>query len=400
MEQTLLSSRANGYPPSPIRKLLPYARAAEQAGHKVFYLNIGEPDLPTPPVFLKAMQSYQSPIIAYAPSQGHPQLLQAIQTYFKQDGYDFDLMDIQVTQGATDALLFAFFVTCNPGDHILTPEPFYPNYLAFTRQMDIILDGIPTVAENQYALPSEAMIESLITPKTRAILIANPSNPSGRVYRKEELQRLVNLAKKHHLWLIGDELYRKMTFKHDAISFAAFPEVSQQIILVDSVSKRYSACGARIGCLISRNKHLMHHIHRLGQSRLGVSLLDQIGASALYALPTENINWTRDQYIKRRDIVMARLSQHPEIKYVMPEGAFYLMMSLPIQDSEAFALWLIEQFHFQNQKILVTPGKDFYVNPTRGKQEVRIAFVLDTQELDQAMTVFFQGLQAYLAFKG
>ncbi len=400
MEQPLISSRADNYPPSPIRKLLPYAKAAEAAGHKVFYLNIGEPDLPTPSVFIEAMRSYDHPHLAYAPSQGHSSLLKAIQSYFAKDGYMFDLQDLQVTQGATDALLFSFYVICNPGDEILTPEPFYPNYLAFTKQLDIQLKGIPTYAEQQYALPSQAIIEACITPKTKAILIANPSNPSGRVYRKEELMVLIQIAKKHNLWLIGDELYRKLTFrKHEAISFAHFNEVADRTIIVDSVSKRYSACGARIGCLLSKNQAFMKRIHRLGQSRLGVSLLDQVGASQLYQLPASHIEWTRDQYLARIDMVVEKLKQEPSIKFVMPEGAFYMMLQLPVENAEAFALWLIQDFTYKGQRLLVTPGKDFYVDPSRGKQEIRIAFVLEPVAMSKAMDVFLAGLKAYQSLK-
>ncbi len=396
MEQPLISLRADNYPASPIRKLLPYAKAAEAACHNVFYLNIGEPDLPTPSVFIDAMRTYQAHHIAYAPSQGHPTLLKAIQQYFAKDGYHFDLQDLQVTQGATDALLFSFYVICNPGDEILTPEPFYPNYLAFTKQLDIKLVGIPTFAETGYAIPSIDVIEKRITPKTKAILIANPSNPSGRVYRDEELQRLMTLAKKHNLWLIGDELYRKLTFvKHQAISFAHYPDIQDRTIIVDSVSKRYSACGARIGCLISKNKLFMQKIHRLGQSRLGVSLLDQIGASELYKLPESHIQWTRDQYFARIATVIEKIKTNPSIQYVVPEGAFYMMLQVPVKDAEAFALWLIQDFVYQGQRLLVTPGKDFYVDQTRGKQEIRIAFVLEPKAMALAMDILLAGLKAY-----
>jgi len=398
MEQPFTSARADGYPPSPIRKLLPYAKAAEAAGHKVFYLNIGEPDLPTPEVFLQAIAAYHHPHLGYAPSQGHPALLKAIQTYYAQDGYQFSLDHLQVTQGATDAILFAFFVMCNPGDEIITPEPFYPNYLAFTRQLDVKLIGIPTHPDTAYALPSADVIESKISSRTRAILIANPSNPSGRVYRREELQRLVDLAKKYNLWLVGDELYRKLTFHHhQAISFADFPEVSDRVVIVDSVSKRYSACGARIGCLISQNASLMAKIHRLGQSRLGVSLIDQIGAAALYQLPSHHIVWTRDQYLARIETVVDVLKQMPSIRYVLPEGAFYMMLTLPVNDAEVFTRWLIDDFVYQGQRLLVTPGKDFYVDPLRGKQEIRIAFVLEPNQMRQAITVLIAGLKTYLA---
>jgi aspartate aminotransferase len=398
MELPHLAVRADAYPPSPIRKLLPYAKAAEAAGHKVFYLNIGEPDLPTPSVFIEAMRAYQHPHIAYAPSQGHPTLLKAVQQYFAKDGYAFDLSDLQITQGATDALLFSFFVICNPGDEILTPEPFYPNYLAFTRQLDINLVGIPTFAADGYAIPSIEAIEKKITAKTRAILIANPSNPSGRVYRKEELLRLITIAKKHNLWLIGDELYRKLTFgKNQALSFSSFPDVHDRVIIVDSVSKRYSACGARIGCLLCKNQLFMQKIHRLGQSRLGVSLLDQIGAAALYALPESHIEWTRDQYLARIDTVIEKIKTNPDVRYVRPEGAFYMMLEIPVRDAEAFALWLIQSFIFQGQRLLITPGKDFYVDPSRGKQEIRIAFVLEPKAMATAMDILLAGLKAYQA---
>jgi aspartate aminotransferase len=344
------------------------------------------------------MRAYQHPHIAYAPSQGHPTLLKAVQQYFAKDGYAFDLSDLQITQGATDALLFSFFVICNPGDEILTPEPFYPNYLAFTKQLDINLVGIPTFAADGYAIPSIEAIEKKITPKTRAILIANPSNPSGRVYRKEELLRLITIAKKHNLWLIGDELYRKLTFgTNQALSFASFPDVHDRVIIVDSVSKRYSACGARIGCLLCKNKSFMQRIHRLGQSRLGVSLLDQLGAAALYALPESHIEWTRDQYLARIETVVQKIKTNPTIRYVRPEGAFYMMLEIPVRDAEAFALWLIQSFSHQGQRLLVTPGKDFYVDATRGKQEIRIAFVLEPKAMATAMDILLAGLKAYQA---
>lgn len=398
MELPHLAVRADAYPPSPIRKLLPYAKAAEAAGHKVFYLNIGEPDLPTPSVFIEAMRSYQHPHIPYAPSQGHPTLLKAVQQYFAKDGYAFDLSDLQITQGATDALLFSFFVMCNPGDEILTPEPFYPNYLAFTKQLDINLVGIPTFAADGYAIPSIETIEKKITAKTRAILIANPSNPSGRVYRKEELLRLITIAKKHNLWLIGDELYRKLTFgTNQAISFAAFPDVQDRVIIVDSVSKRYSACGARIGCLLCKNQLFMQKIHRLGQSRLGVSLLNQLGAAALYELPESHIEWTRAQYLARIETVIEKIKTNPEIRYVRPEGAFYMMLEIPVINAEVFALWLIQSFAYQGQRLLVTPGKDFYVDPSRGKQEIRIAFVLEPKAMAKAMDILLAGLKTYQA---
>lgn len=398
MELPHLAVRADAYPPSPIRKLLPYAKAAEAAGHKVFYLNIGEPDLPTPSVFIEAMRAYQHPHIPYAPSQGHPTLLKAVQQYFAKDGYAFDLSDLQITQGATDALLFSFFVICNPGDEILTPEPFYPNYLAFTKQLEINLVGIPTFAADGYAIPSIETIEKKITAKTRAILIANPSNPSGRVYREEELLRLITIAKKHNLWLIGDELYRKLTFgTNQAISFAAFPDVQDRVIIVDSVSKRYSACGARIGCLLCKNQLFMQKIHRLGQSRLGVSLLDQLGAAALYELPESHIEWTRAQYLARIETVIEKIKTNPEIRYVRPEGAFYMMLEIPVINAEAFALWLIQSFAYQGQRLLVTPGKDFYVDPSRGKQEIRIAFVLEPKAMAKAMDILLAGLKAYQA---
>ena len=398
MELPHIAVRADAYPPSPIRKLLPYAKAAEAAGHKVFYLNIGEPDLPTPSVFIEAMKTYDHPHIAYAPSQGHPSLLKAVQQYFAKDGYAFDLNDLQITQGATDALLFSFFVMCNPGDEILTPEPFYPNYLAFTKQLDINLVGIPTFASDGYAIPPMEAIEKKITKKTRAILIANPSNPSGRVYRKDELLRLIAIAKKHNLWLIGDELYRKLTFgQNQALSFAAFADVQDRVIIVDSVSKRYSACGARIGCLLCKNQWFMQKIHRLGQSRLGVSLLDQLGAAALYQLPESHIEWTRDQYLARIETVVQKIKTNPQVRYVRPEGAFYMMLEVPVRDAEAFALLLIQSFTYQGQRLLVTPGKDFYVDPTRGKQEIRIAFVLEPKGMATAMDILLAGLKAYQA---
>lgn len=392
-----LSFRSQGYPASPIRKLIPYAKAAEAAGHKVFYLNIGEPNHETPSAFFQPVHAYQTPHLPYAPSQGHPELLLAIQSYFLQRGFPLELKHIQVTQGATDALLFSLFTIANPGDDILTFEPFYPNYLAFTAQLGLTLVGIPTSMEENYALPSSTTLASYITPKTKAILISNPSNPTGRIYTQDELQRLVELTQKYGLWIISDELYHTLTFEgQKATSLLSFQKDYPAIVVIDSVSKRYAACGARIGCLINTHPPFMERIFQLGQSRLGVPLLDQIGAAALYRLENTSLSHLPMLYESRRNQVMDFLSAYPWIHFVKPEATFYLMLSLPIHDSNHFCQWLIEHVHLDGERVLLTPAENLYVTPGKGKNEVRLALVLEEEQLVRALKILIHGFQQYL----
>ena len=392
-----LSLRSQGYPASPIRKLIPYAKAAEAAGHKVFYLNIGEPNHETPSSFFQPIHTYQTPHLPYAPSQGHPELLTAIQGYFQRLGYPLEKHHFQVTQGATDALLFSLFTIANPGDDILTFEPFYPNYLAFTAQLSLRLVGIPTTMENAYALPSLSDMEMYLTPKTKAILISNPSNPTGRIYTDEELTRIVAFSKKHQLWIISDELYHTLTFAgKKATTLLAYQKDYPAIVVIDSVSKRYAACGARIGCLINTHKPFMERIFQLGQSRLGVPLLDQLGAAALYRLENPSLAHLPALYEARRDKVIDFLSAYPWIHYVKPEATFYLMLSLPIHDSNHFCTWLIEHIHLDGERVLITPAENLYVTPGKGKNEVRLALVLEEEPLLRAMNILVYGLQQYM----
>jgi aspartate aminotransferase len=392
-----LSLRSQAYPASPIRKLIPYAKAAEAAGHKVFYLNIGEPNHETPSAFFKPIHAYQTPHLPYAPSQGHPELLTAIQSYFFQRGFSLELKHIQVTQGATDALLFSLFTIANPGDEIITFEPFYPNYLAFTAQLGLTLVGIPTSMDQGYALPSLETMESYVTAKTKAILISNPSNPTGRIYTEEELKRMVAFAQKHHVWIVSDELYHTLTFAgKTATTLLPYQKDYPAIVVIDSISKRYAACGARIGCLINQHTPFMEKIFQLGQSRLGVPLLDQLGAAALYRLENASLAHLPILYEARRNKVMDFLSAYPWIHYVKPEATFYLMLSLPIHDSNHFCQWLIEHIHLNGERVLITPAENLYVTPGKGKNEVRLALVLEEEQLLRAMNILVYGLQQYM----
>lgn len=391
-----LSDRICHLQASPIRKLVPLAIEAKAKGKKVYHLNIGQPDIPTPPCFYEAVSKGQNQILGYALSPGDPMLIDAMIQFFKRDGMTYSRDDIIITNGGSEAIIFAMQAICDNGDEVLIPEPFYTNYNGFMQETGVIVKPLTTMATKGFHLPQKDEIAKLITPKTKAILFSNPGNPTGTVLHLEEMLMLKEIALEHNLFLISDEVYRKIAFDNEvAYSLGSLSGLDEHSIIIESVSKRYSSCGARIGAIISKNKELTSQIVKLAQARLSVSTLDQIGATALYHLDNTYIDSIRDEYQKRRDIVVAELSLIPEIFFEVPKGAFYIIVTLPFDDSEAFVKWMLTDFDVDNETVMLAPAADFYANKFLGKNQIRIAYVLESIQLQKAMIILKKGIQEY-----
>jgi len=381
---------------SPVRKLVPIATKVKKTGKKVYHLNIGQPDIETPKVFMEAINEYDSKIIKYSFSQGEPDLINAIRDYFKRDGIIFDEDEILITNGGSEALTFTTIAICDPGDEILVPEPFYTNYNGFTGAVNVNIVPITTKAEDGFHLPSKEDIVKLITPKTKAILFSNPGNPTGTIMRRDELELIAEIALENNLYVISDEVYRGFAFDGlDGISMGSIEGVSDKVIIVESVSKRYSACGARIGSIASKNKDLMKNILKLCQARLCVATLEQIGSAALYTLPDSYTNKVRNEYKDRRDIVYKTLKDIPGVVCEKPTGAFYVVVKLPVENAEEFVIWMLEDFDLDGETIMMAPAEGFYATKGLGKDEVRIAYVLNTKDMERAMLILKKGLEKY-----
>ncbi len=390
------STRIQQMQESPVRKLVPYAQRAKANGKHVYHLNIGQPDIETPSVFMDAINDYDSKIIKYSFSQGEPTLITAIQKYFARDDIFFEHDEILITNGGSEAVTFATIAICDPGDEILVPEPFYTNYNGFTGEVNVNIKPITTVAEEGFHLPPQKEIEALITPKTKAILFSNPGNPTGTVLTKEEMLMIADIAIKHDLFIISDEVYRGFAFDGlEGISMGTIKSVSDRTLIIESVSKRYSACGARIGSIASKNKELMKQILKLCQARLCVATLEQIGAAALYQLPTEYTESIRAEYEARRDIVYETLNQIPGVVCEKPTGAFYVVAKLPVANAEEFIIWMLTEFSEHNETVMMAPAEGFYATKGIGIDEVRIAYVLNTKEMARAMELLKIALEEY-----
>ena len=391
-----LSKRAREIQASPIRKLNPVANAAKAKGMKVYHLNIGQPDLPTPPEMLKAYHEFSDKILAYGPSQGLDLYREGLVEYYKRCGIEVKPDDIIVTTAGSEAITFAMMVVCEVGDEIIVPEPFYTNYNGFATMAGINLVPITTYAENGFALPENAAIEAKITNKTKAIMLCNPGNPTGTVYSSNEIFRIAELAKRRGLFFISDEVYRE--FIYDGLTHTSVlevPDFEANAILVDSVSKRYSACGARIGCIVSRNKELMASVLKFAQARLCPPTVDQLAANAGIYLPDSYFEQIRTEYQSRRDLVMNELDKIPGIICRKPEGAFYINVKLPIENSEDFIIWMLKEFQIDNETVMAAPGDGFYATPGLGKDELRLAYILCQEDLQKAMNIFAKGLATY-----
>ena len=381
---------------SPMRKFLPYELAAEAKGRKIYHLNIGQPDIETPKAFFDAVKNFQDPVLAYAAAPGVSEFLTAVQGYYANLGIHLEQSDIYATAGGSEALQMALTCILDEGDEILIPEPFYPNYNTFVSVTGGVIRPIPTTPEEGYRYADRARIEPLINEHTRAILVTNPGNPTGTVLTHEEMEMLVDVARQHDLFLIGDEAYREFVYAGEPLqSFGEFTNAAENVILIDTVSKRFSACGARIGCLISRNRELMAHAMKYAQCRLAVPTLDQLASAALYQVGPEYFAATREEYKRRRDTVVRKLQQIPGVVCKCPKGAFYLMAALPVDDADTFQQWLLEEFEDHGDTVMFAPGEPFYGTPGKGKNEIRIAYVLKQQDLERAMDLLALGIRAY-----
>ena len=383
-------------PASPIRKLVPFSDAAKERGTKVYHLNIGQPDIPTPPVFFQAINQADLEVVAYSPSAGIDPLREQIQQYYGRLGHELNQDNVLVTTGASEALSFIFAALMDPSDEVIVPEPFYANYLSFTLAKDSKIVPVTSRIEDDFCLPSVEDFEAAITPRTKAILICNPGNPTGVLYPQEALQRLREVAEKHDLFIIADEVYREFAYDgsthHSCLSMKGF---EQNVVVVDSISKRFSACGARIGCVISRNDELMSIVLKQAQARLSPPTLGQIGATAMYQLPQSYYDQVATEYSARRDLLKESLDKIPGVLCPKVNGAFYAMVRLPVDDSEVFCRWILEEFSHNGTTVMMAPAAGFYATPGLGKDQVRIAYVLNKQDLAAAMDCLAAALKAY-----
>ncbi|MDO4923307.1 MAG: pyridoxal phosphate-dependent aminotransferase [Peptococcaceae bacterium] len=390
------SNRISNMQESPIRKLVPYSLKAKANGKKVYPLNIGQPDIQTPEGYFDAVKNFKQDVLAYADSHGDFTLIDKISEYYKKNNMSFEPEDILVTNGGSEALLFAMIALCDPGDSVVVIEPFYTNYNGFAAEVSVNVEGIVTKAENGYRLPAKEEILASISDKARAIIITNPSNPTGVVYTKEELQMIAEIAVERDLFVIADEVYREFVYDGEFYSLAYFPELEQRLIMIDSVSKRYSACGARIGCIASKNKDVIANVLKLCQGRLSVPTLDMIGATALYAdTPDSYLAEVNEEYKKRRDVTYAALSKMEGVVCGKPQGAFYIAVKLPVDDAEKFIIWMLEEFDYEGETVMMAPLASFYSKPGIGVDEARIAYILNADEMARAMVVLDKALQAY-----
>jgi aspartate aminotransferase len=391
-----ISRRAQEIQASPIRKLKPLADDAKKRGIHIFHLNIGDPDIPTPQPVIEAFRAYHDPILGYGPSQGFDELRQAIADYFRGYGIKLTADNVLITIGGSEAVHFSFSVVADPGEEIIIPEPFYTNYNGFATFADVKIVPLPLKVEDGFRLPPAEEIEALITPKTRAILLCSPNNPTGTVYTEEELQRVVALVRKHNLFLIGDEVYKEFVYdglKHK--SLLEFKEVEDQVIVVDSISKRFSCCGARIGAVITRNQEVYQAILKFAQARLCPPSVEQYAAIAAYKMGMDYFEPIRQEYQRRRDVLYKGLTSIPGVVLRQPRGAFYAFCRLPIKDSENFVRWMLSDFSVNQKTVMVAPGPGFYASPGRGQNEVRIAYVLKEEDLIEAIEILRLGLEKY-----
>jgi aspartate aminotransferase len=391
-----ISRRAEALPESAIRKLVPYSDSAKSRGVKVYHLNIGQPDIRTPDTFLNAIKQYDLDVLAYGPSNGLLEYRKGLQRYYRGCGIETGLDTIFVTTAGSEALLFAIISLTDPGDNILVMEPFYTNYSGFSAMVNVEVRGIPTTAETGFAIPDLVEFEKRMDANTRAIIICNPNNPTGAVYPKEDLIKLSRFVMEHDLFLISDEVYREFTYdglKH--FSIMQMEDLGDHAIMVDSISKRYSACGARIGCLVTRNKDVLRSVMRMGQARLCPPTLEQIGAIAALDTPAQYLNSVISEYQLRRDVLLQGLMSIPGVFCKKPLGAFYMIVNLPVEDADHFAQFMLEDFTLDGATVMVAPGSGFYATPGKGRNQVRVAYVLKKEDLEVSVKILAAGLNHY-----
>jgi len=391
-----ISSRGEQMPASPIRKLVPFAEEAKRKGRKVYHLNIGQPDIETPEIALKAVNHYHEKVIEYSHSAGNESYRKKLAEYYRNIDINVDHTEIIITTGGSEAITFAFLACLNPGDEIIIPEPFYANYNGFAVSAGITVKPITSTIEHGFALPPVEKFRELISPKTKGIVICNPNNPTGYLYSEVELQKLQKIIEEFDLYLFSDEVYRE--FCYDGLMhFSAMhlKGIEQNVILMDSVSKRYSACGVRIGAMVTKNKDVINTALKFAQARLSPPSLGQVIGEASLDTPDEYFTNVYNEYIERRNFMVEALNKMDGVVCPMPKGAFYTVVRLPIDDSDKFCQWMLNDFEYENQTVMMAPATGFYSTPGLGKNEVRIAYVLKKSELEKAMLVLEKGLKAY-----
>jgi len=390
-----ISEKAGKMPASPIRKLVPYAEEAKRRGVKVYHLNIGQPDIHTPELAMQALKNMELKVIEYTHSAGNESYRRKLAESYRKIDIDIDHTEIIVTTGGSEAVMFAFMSCLNPGEEVITFEPFYANYNGFATSAGVTIVPVRSYIEEDFALPPIADIEKKITPKTKAIMICNPSNPTGALYSKEELMQLRDIVKKHDLFLFSDEVYREFCYGSEHFSAMQLEGIRDNVVLLDSVSKRYSMCGVRIGALITHNKEVLSAALKFGQARLCPPGLGQLVAEAAIDTPKEYFTEVYDEYIARRDFMVEALNRMPGVYCPLPRGAFYTVVKLPIDDSDRFSQWLLEDFSYKNQTVMLAPATGFYFTPGAGKNEVRVAYVLKIDDLRKAMETLAEALKVY-----
>jgi len=393
-----ISQRGQKIQPSPIRKLKPYADEAIKKGIHVYFINIGQPDIPTPQPIMDAFHNYKEEVLSYGPAQGFLELRQAIAEYFQSYRIPLTSENIIITIGGSEAIHFSFNAIADPGQQIVIPEPFYTNYNGYATFANVKIIPLTLRVEDGFRLPLKEEIEARITPQTRALLLCSPNNPTGTVYTPEEIERVVAVVEKHDLFLIGDEVYKEFVYDGGTHkSILEYDEIKERVIVVDSISKRFSCCGARIGAVITRNDQIYQAVLKFAQARLCPPSVEQEAALAAYRMGREYFEPVREEYQKRRDILYEGLKDIPGIVIRKPQGAFYIIVKLPIKDAEHFVLWMLTDFQLDKETVMVAPAQGFYCSPGKGKDEVRIAYVLQEKDLRRAIVVFKAGLEKYLS---
>jgi len=383
-------------PPSPIRKLVPYAEKAKKEGRKVYHLNIGQPDIETPEVMLNAIKNFQPKVIEYSHSAGIESYRKRLAEYYKTHNINVDFSEIMITTGGSEAIEIAMMSCMNEGDEVIIPEPFYANYNGFSTQSGVVVKPVRSTIETGFALPAISEFEKVITPKTKAIMICNPGNPTGYLYTRKELESLKDLVKKYDLFLFSDEVYREFCYDgKEYISVMHLEGIENNVVLLDSISKRYSACGARIGALISKNKEVMEIALKFAQARLSPPTFGQVGAEAAIDTPKSYFEKVKAEYVARRNFVVEAINKMDGAFCPNPSGAFYCIARLPIDNSDKFCQWLLEDFNFNNQTVMLAPATGFYSTPNAGTDEVRIAYVLNLSDLKNAMQCLDEALKVY-----
>ena len=392
-----LSDRAINIQASPIRKLMPFANATKKKGIHIYHLNIGQPDIETPKEMLDVYKNFESKVLAYGPSQGLDVYRNNLVNYYNKHEIKLNSDDIIVTTAGSEAIVFALLTACNAGDEVIVPEPFYTNYNGFATATGVKIVPLTTYAEESFKLPENEEITKLISSKTKAIMLCNPGNPTGAVYPHSEMERIAKIAKDNNLFVISDEVYRE--FVYDGLSHTSIMDIEgmeDHAIMVDSISKRYSACGARIGCLISRNNNFITSAIKFAQARLCPPTIDQLAANAAIDIEEEYFKGIIKEYDARRNLVFEELQKIDDIICIKPKGAFYIIAKLPIDDADDFAKWMLEEFSYENETVMFAPAQGFYATKNLGKNEIRLAYILNLNDLKKAMEIFRKGLAEYI----